>query len=544
MTNQVTLKDVAQAAGISISTVSLVMNGKADTFRISPTTQARIRSIALQLGYQPNLVARDIVLRKPFRGVKPQSGSSDVKSQMAETKPGRQQIGVILSPTSTSETLGLIPGLIPVLTAAGYRLVVMTTDPADPATVRTELIPFLSEGVAGLLCCPTVYSSVSEIAGGMEAGAPSKPRSESGELVASAPSRIPVIVLYSAAGKAMLNAVNSGQLIVDSGEKTIEDREHRIPTPIVSVPPPKPVVVISKPVIKEARILTPEPPLPTDAPALTPPPIVEFAPLGSSVDADVPAALVTSMTPSGTNAAETAASTWVSTPEAENPATTPQEVLTEQNPPSIPVQEPDPASTPVVIDAPRSEPEPVVEPTPPPTVESAPLGSRVDADVPAALATSMTPSGTNAAETAASTWVPAPEAEIPAPPPQEVLTEQNPPSIPAQEPDPVSTPVVIDAPISEPEPVVELTPPPIVESAPLGSQVDADVPAALATNMPTSGTNAAEAAASTWVPAPEAEIPAPTPQEVLTEQNPPAPASEGDQLVFNFPSFPSSAKWS
>lgn len=54
MSSTPTINDVAKAAGVSLSAVSFVLNGKADKFRISPTTQARIRAAITQLGFKPN----------------------------------------------------------------------------------------------------------------------------------------------------------------------------------------------------------------------------------------------------------------------------------------------------------------------------------------------------------------------------------------------------------------------------------------------------------------------------------------------------------
>lgn len=60
----VSLKDVAKAAGLSISTVSKVLNNTADRVGISEKTQVRVREIAQQLNYQPNKEARNLRLGK------------------------------------------------------------------------------------------------------------------------------------------------------------------------------------------------------------------------------------------------------------------------------------------------------------------------------------------------------------------------------------------------------------------------------------------------------------------------------------------------
>ncbi|MFI0410136.1 LacI family DNA-binding transcriptional regulator [Actinomadura sp. 3N508] len=56
-----TSKDVAQEAGVSQSTVSLVLGGKW-TGRVSPATASSVRSAAERLGYRPNLAARNLRL--------------------------------------------------------------------------------------------------------------------------------------------------------------------------------------------------------------------------------------------------------------------------------------------------------------------------------------------------------------------------------------------------------------------------------------------------------------------------------------------------
>jgi len=52
------LSDIAQLAGTSIPTVSLVLNGRGHKLRISDGTRRRVLDAALQLGYSPNLAAR------------------------------------------------------------------------------------------------------------------------------------------------------------------------------------------------------------------------------------------------------------------------------------------------------------------------------------------------------------------------------------------------------------------------------------------------------------------------------------------------------
>jgi LacI family transcriptional regulator len=59
----VTIRDVARAANVSISTVSHVLSGKRPT---SGQTQRRVQDVIERLGYRPNRVAQSLVWRRPF----------------------------------------------------------------------------------------------------------------------------------------------------------------------------------------------------------------------------------------------------------------------------------------------------------------------------------------------------------------------------------------------------------------------------------------------------------------------------------------------
>lgn len=53
-----TLRDIAKASNVSVTTVSLVLNGKAD--EISESTRQRVLEAARNLEYTPNLAARGL----------------------------------------------------------------------------------------------------------------------------------------------------------------------------------------------------------------------------------------------------------------------------------------------------------------------------------------------------------------------------------------------------------------------------------------------------------------------------------------------------
>jgi DNA-binding LacI/PurR family transcriptional regulator len=57
----VTIEDVARTAGVSVSTVSRILNDKPD---VSASTRERVRQVIAQLGYVPNLQAKSLAVGK------------------------------------------------------------------------------------------------------------------------------------------------------------------------------------------------------------------------------------------------------------------------------------------------------------------------------------------------------------------------------------------------------------------------------------------------------------------------------------------------
>ncbi len=56
-----TIRDVAKKAGVSVTTVSRALNGYSD---VNEKTRERIKAIAKELNYSPNLLARSLVMKK------------------------------------------------------------------------------------------------------------------------------------------------------------------------------------------------------------------------------------------------------------------------------------------------------------------------------------------------------------------------------------------------------------------------------------------------------------------------------------------------
>ena len=60
-TNRVTMADVAREAGVSLMTISRVVNNKGD---VSPETREVVQAAIEQLGYRPSLIARGLVTKR------------------------------------------------------------------------------------------------------------------------------------------------------------------------------------------------------------------------------------------------------------------------------------------------------------------------------------------------------------------------------------------------------------------------------------------------------------------------------------------------
>lgn len=56
--SKVQIRKIAEKLGISVSTVSVVLNGRGDRVRISKETQKRVMDAAREMNYQPNIYAR------------------------------------------------------------------------------------------------------------------------------------------------------------------------------------------------------------------------------------------------------------------------------------------------------------------------------------------------------------------------------------------------------------------------------------------------------------------------------------------------------
>lgn len=56
--SKVQIKEIAERLGLSPGTVSIVLNGRGDKMRISKETQKKVKEVAQEMNYQPNIYAR------------------------------------------------------------------------------------------------------------------------------------------------------------------------------------------------------------------------------------------------------------------------------------------------------------------------------------------------------------------------------------------------------------------------------------------------------------------------------------------------------
>ena len=127
-----TLKDIAQAAGVSAMTVSKALNGKPG---VSEDRRKEICDIAERMNYAPNLIAKSL--------------------RVDETKT----IGVVLSDTSEMVISKVLRGIQDGATNHGYSIIIANTD-HQPERELQSIRTLLSKQIDGLiLVAPTLYTN-------------------------------------------------------------------------------------------------------------------------------------------------------------------------------------------------------------------------------------------------------------------------------------------------------------------------------------------------------------------------------------------------
>jgi len=122
---QVTMRDVARAAGVHSGTVSRVLNPRTRAL-VNPATADRIEQVAREMGYSLNPIARGLKTRRTF------------------------SIGVLIPDLTNPLFPPIIRGIERVLDAAGYTALVASTD-GDPARERQRLETLIARQVDGFV---------------------------------------------------------------------------------------------------------------------------------------------------------------------------------------------------------------------------------------------------------------------------------------------------------------------------------------------------------------------------------------------------------
>ncbi|MGC3978073.1 MAG: LacI family DNA-binding transcriptional regulator [Paludibacteraceae bacterium] len=120
---------MAKAAGVSPASVSMVLNGKSKQYRISDEVAARIKTIAKEMNYSPNLVARNL------RGGK------------------TQLIGLIVTDISNPFYSAIARIVENRANELGYTVVFSSSD-EDAQNTKNLIDLLLNKGVDGLIIVP------------------------------------------------------------------------------------------------------------------------------------------------------------------------------------------------------------------------------------------------------------------------------------------------------------------------------------------------------------------------------------------------------
>jgi LacI family transcriptional regulator len=127
--NPMTLKAVAEIAGVSIATASRVLAGKADAHRIAPATVAAVRAAAERIGFRPSQLARSL-----------RSGQSAL-------------IGVMVPDVANPFFAAIAREITLAAEAKGFS-VLLGDSREDDATERRLIQQLRDRRIEGLVVCP------------------------------------------------------------------------------------------------------------------------------------------------------------------------------------------------------------------------------------------------------------------------------------------------------------------------------------------------------------------------------------------------------
>jgi LacI family sucrose operon transcriptional repressor len=123
---RLTIDDIARMAGVSRTTASMVLNGRADQFRISAATQERVLATAREHHFQPSHSARAL-----------RSGSSNT-------------LGLVVPELTNFAHASLAQAMEPVCQRAGYQLLVVSSND-DAQQEKAGIEHLIARQVDGLM---------------------------------------------------------------------------------------------------------------------------------------------------------------------------------------------------------------------------------------------------------------------------------------------------------------------------------------------------------------------------------------------------------
>lgn len=140
-----TVEEVAQATGVSVTTVRLVINGQAARYRISAATRERVGEYVARHGLSINQVARSLKLRRSeaIGLVIPEINNPFFAGLMAALEALCRADGLVLLTASTQERPDLVARALDTLVARGVdALIVAPSTPADRAAALAREVRF------------------------------------------------------------------------------------------------------------------------------------------------------------------------------------------------------------------------------------------------------------------------------------------------------------------------------------------------------------------------------------------------------------------
>lgn len=129
--DRTSLKDIAAAAGVSVSTVSRALHDHPD---ISLETRTIIKALAQTMDYHPNLLAQSLVNRSTHT------------------------IGVIIPNLETTFFSSMLGGIQHIAAQSGYRVVTCQSEESHSIEVA-NLQALMNNMIDGLLICHTLYTN-------------------------------------------------------------------------------------------------------------------------------------------------------------------------------------------------------------------------------------------------------------------------------------------------------------------------------------------------------------------------------------------------